>query len=417
MDAATTKAEQAREAHRALPMSVAELVCMVAAMMGLNAFSIDIILPALPNIGDAYGLASENAPQLVITSYVFGLGVSTLAYGPLSDAFGRRGVLLLSMGGMLAGTLACALAPSFGVLLAARALQGVAAASLRVIAVAVVRDLVHGRRMAEIMSIAMTVFMVSPIIAPGAGQLLMLVAPWRGVFVVLFAAIALVAVWVWLRLPETLARENRTPLSLRTAVASYIHVCRNRISLGYMIASGFLFGAMFAFVAASEQIFAQQYALGPLFPLAFGGVAFGVAISSFVNARLVGRIGMRRLSHTAMIAFTVISAGMWAVEAAGIDSFLIFYVPYVVALFCFGMMGANFNTLIMEPAGRHAGVMAAASGAYTFIMGALLGTLIGLAYDGTVMPIVIGNTVLGVLATVAVLITERGRLFRAGEPD
>src|SRR5690606_38317790 len=183
-----------------------------------------------------------------------------------------------------------------------------------------------------------------------------------------------------------------------------------------MIASGFLFGGMFAFVAASEQIFAQQYALGALFPLAFGGVAFGVAISSLVNARLVGRVGMRRLSHGALIAFTVISAGMAAVEAAGYDSFLIFYMPYVVALFCFGMMGANFNTLIMEPAGRHAGVMAAASGAYTFIMGAVLGTAIGLAYDGTVMPIVIGNTVLGMLAIISVLVTERGRLI-VSSPD
>jgi DHA1 family bicyclomycin/chloramphenicol resistance-like MFS transporter len=384
---------------------------MVAAMMGLNAFSIDIILPALPDIGSAFGLTSENAPQLVITAYVFGLGVATLLYGPLSDAFGRRGVLLLSMLGMLACTLACALAPSFWVLLLARAMQGVAAASTRVIAVAVVRDIAQGRRMAEIMSIAMTVFMISPIIAPGAGQLLLFILPWRMVFVALFAAIALIALWIWLRLPETLRPENRTPLSIRSAARSYILVCRNRISLGYTIASGFAFGGMFAFVATSEQVFAQQYGLGAAFPLAFAGIALGMAVASFVNARLVGRIGMRRMSHGALVGFTVLSTAMTAATFLGVDGFWEFYIPYVVALFCFGMIGANFNSLVMEPAGRHAGTMAAVSGAYVFMTGALFGTLIGMAYDGTVLSVVLGNAILGLLSLATVLVVERGRLF------
>ncbi len=413
MDAKADAAARPESPERPLPMPVAELICMIAALMGLNAFAIDIILPALPDIGAAYGLGSENAPQLVITSYVLGLGLATLFYGPLSDAFGRRAVLLISLGAMMAFTLACALAPGFWLLLLARTLQGVAAASIRVIAVAAVRDMVHGRRMAEIMSIAMTVFLISPIIAPGVGQLLMFVLPWRAVFVILLAAIAAVGFWVWLRLPETLARQDRTPLSLNSAIRSYILVLSNRVSLGYVLASGFVFGSLFAFVAVSEQIFARQYALGPLFPLAFGGVAAGMAAASLLNARLVRRLGMRRLSHWALVAFVLISIGMTVSQALGHDGFWLFFLPYTAALFCFGMIGANFNTIIMEPAGRHAGVMAAASGAYTFLMGAVLGTLIGAAYDGTVMSIVLGNAVFGVLALITVLITERGRLFRA----
>jgi DHA1 family bicyclomycin/chloramphenicol resistance-like MFS transporter len=397
-------------------MPVWELVCMVAALMGLNAFSIDIILPALPNIGAAYDLASENSAQLVITAYVFGFGLATLIYGPLSDAFGRRGVLLGSMAGMLVCTALCTIAPSFWLLLLARMLQGAAAASTRVVAVAVVRDLVHGRRMAEIMSIAMTVFMISPIIAPGVGQLLLFVLPWRMVFGVLFAAIALSALWVWLRLPETLRPEDRTPLNLRNAIASYINVSRNRVSLGYTVASGFAFGTMFAFVATSEQVFAQQYALGPAFPLAFGGIALGMAIASFANARMVGRLGMRKISHGALVVYAGLSTAMTAAALAGFDSFWAFYIPYTVALFCFGLIGANFNSMIMEPAGRHAGVMAAASGAYTFIGGAVFGTLIGMAYDGTVLPIVAGNAILGALALATVLWVERGRLF-VSRPD
>ncbi len=419
MDAATNPAPPAAvpSGKKTMKLPAWELIGLVAAMMGLNAFSIDIILPALPGIGEAYALASENAPQMVITSYALGLGVATLLYGPLSDAFGRRGVLLVSMAAMLVCTLACALAPTFWVLLLARVLQGVAAASMRVIAVAVVRDMVSGRKMAEIMSIAMTVFMISPIIAPAAGQLLLFVAPWRAVFLALFAAIALIAAWIWARMPETLDPENRTPLHLRSALASYVHVCRNRISLGYTLASGFVFGGLFAFVAMAEQIFAQQYQMGAAFPLAFAGVAASMAVASFVNARLVGRFGMRRLSHFALLLYLGLFVAMTVSEATGHNSFWVFYIPYTIGVFSFGMIGANFNSLLMEPAGRHAGVMAAVSGAYSFIMGALLGTLIGMAYDGTVMPLVAGNAALGVASLVIVLITERGRLFVAGEDE
>jgi DHA1 family bicyclomycin/chloramphenicol resistance-like MFS transporter len=257
----------------------------------------------------------------------------------------------------------------------------------------------------------MTVFMISPIIAPGAGQLLLFVLPWRMVFVALFAAIGLIALWIWLRLPETLRPENRTPLSIGSAMRSYILVCRNRISLGYTVASGFVFGGMFAFVATSEQIFAQQYGLGAAFPLAFGGIALGMAVASFVNARLVGRIGMRRMSHGALVAFTLLSVAMTVAALTGFGGFWEFYIPYVVTLFCFGMIGANFNSLVMEPAGRHAGTMAAVSGAYVFMTGALFGTLIGMAYDGTVLSVVLGNAILGLLSLATVLVVERGRLF------
>lgn len=414
MDASVAAPAKQKET---LPISVPELVGLVAAMMGLNAFSIDIILPALPDIGAAFGLVSENAPQLIITAYIFGFGVATIAYGPLSDAFGRRNVLLVSMIAFLGFTVLCAFAPSFWVLLAARTLQGVAAASTRVMALAIVRDLVHGRRMAEIMSIAMTVFMISPIIAPGAGQLLLFVVDWRLIFIALLFGAAGVTWWIWARLPETLAPEDRQAFRLGNAARNYVIACSNRISLGYTIASGFVFGSLFAFIATSEQVFAQHYSLGAAFPLAFAGVAGGMALASFANARLVGRLGMRRLSHVALTVYTLTFAGMVVIALLGIDTFWTFFLPYFVAMFCFGMIGANFNTLAMEPAGHYAGTMAAALGAYGSIAGAVFGTLIGLSYDGTVTPIVVGNLLLGIAAVATVLVTERGRLFHSSEAD
>ncbi|MBX9747058.1 MAG: MFS transporter [Hyphomonadaceae bacterium] len=186
-------------------LSTFELVAMVASLSALNALAIDVMLPALPNIGRDFALTNDNDRQLVIVAYVAFFGVAQLIYGPMADAFGRRRVLLWALGIYLAGSILCIVAPSFELFLAARAMQGVGAAATRVIAVAVVRDLTEGRRMAQIMSMAMTVFMIVPIIAPGIGQLLLFIAPWRWIFgALLFYGVA-VAAWAFFRLPETLA--------------------------------------------------------------------------------------------------------------------------------------------------------------------------------------------------------------------
>ena len=189
---------------RAPRLSTAELVAMVAGLSALNALAIDIMLPALPDIGRDFALANDNDRQLVVVSYVALFGVSQLVYGPLADAFGRRSVLIYALGIFIAGSVLCVIAPSFELFLAARALQGVGAAATRVIATAVVRDLTEGRRMAQVMSMAMTVFMIVPIIAPGLGQLILFAAPWRWIFGALLIYALVILGWTLVRLPETL---------------------------------------------------------------------------------------------------------------------------------------------------------------------------------------------------------------------
>src|SRR5262245_46450283 len=165
---------QNRAGAPAHALSTPELVAMVAALSALNALAIDVMLPALPDIGRSFALVNDNDRQLVIVCYVALFGVSQLIYGPLADAYGRRSVLIYALGLYTLGSVLCVIAPSFGLFLAARALQGVGAAATRVIATAVVRDLTEGRRMAQVMSMAMTLFMVVPIMAPGLGQLILL---------------------------------------------------------------------------------------------------------------------------------------------------------------------------------------------------------------------------------------------------
>jgi DHA1 family bicyclomycin/chloramphenicol resistance-like MFS transporter len=397
-------------------IAVRELIAMVGCLMALNALSIDILLPALAEIGQALG-APGNDRQLVITSYVFGFGLAQLGFGPLSDALGRRKTLLIALVAYLVATVLCLVSQGLWALVAARALQGVAAAATRVIAVAIVRDLVSGRRMAEIMSFAMTVFTVAPILAPSIGQLILFGGDWRVIFIFLFVMASLLSIWMMMRLPETLHPEKRIELRFGSAMKNYALAASNRITLGYLSASCFIMGALFAFIATSEQVLAELYELGAMFPIAFAVIALGLAGANIVNAKIVRRLGMRRISHSALIAYLVVNGANMTLALFGQPPFLAYFLLLMAALMLFSMIGANFSALSMEPAGDRAGTTAALYGSSTAMAGAVLGSVIGQGYDGTVLPITTGFTVLGAIAFVIVLWTEKGKLFGVGEAN
>jgi DHA1 family bicyclomycin/chloramphenicol resistance-like MFS transporter len=386
---------------------------MVAALSALNALAIDIMLPALPDISREFALTNDNDRQLVVICYVALFGVAQLVYGPLADAFGRRSVLIYALGIYLIGSVLCVVAPSFELFLAARCLQGVGAAATRVIATAVVRDLHEGRRMAQIMSMAMTVFMIIPIIAPGIGQLILFVAPWRWVFgFLLIYALAILA-WMMIRLPETLHPENRRAFRPRQIAGAYAEVLRERQTVGYMIASTFMTACLFGYVTSSEQIYVDVFGLGPLFPVAFASVAIALSFGTFLNSRIVMRLGMRRISHTVAIVSTLVAALMVVLAANGAMSLWAFLVTFGLVFAFFGLMSSNFSALAMEPVGRVAGSASALFGAVTASGGAVLGGLLARAFDGTTLPFSLGLLLLGLATIAAVLWTERGRLFTA----
>ncbi len=396
------------------PFAVPELIAFVAALISLNALAIDMMLPALSAIGEDLDVTDPNDAQLVVIVYVFSSGVAQLIYGPLSDRFGRRPVLLAALGGYVIAAALSVVASSFALLLASRALQGLTTAAGRVVGVAVVRDTCSGRRMAEIMSMAITVFMIAPVLAPAAGQALLLAAPWRSLFAVLTAYGCVVWLWVYLRLPETLPRERRAPLKPGGIARAFSEVFRDRTARGYAIASTFMFAAPMAYLSASEQIFVQTFNLGAMFPVAFGAVALSIAVASITNARLVGRFGMRRISHAAAIVFAVVSLMHFALAAAGLESLAIFMAFQMIVFFCIGLMMGNFSSLALEPLGHVAGVASSVLGFATLAGGATVGGLIARAYDGTALPL-LGGFALTALATLAVVVlTERGRLFQLG---
>ncbi|MBK6705792.1 MAG: multidrug effflux MFS transporter [Caulobacteraceae bacterium] len=392
-------------------LSIPELVGMVAALSALNALAIDIMLPALPQIGEAFQLTNDNDRQLVIICYVALFGVSQLIYGPLADAFGRRSVLVYALGIYIAGSILCVVAPSFELFLAARALQGVGAAATRVIATAVVRDLMEGRRMAQVMSMAMTAFMIVPIIAPSIGQLILFVAPWRWIFGALLVYALIVLAWALIRLPETLKPENRRAFNPPAIISAYAMVLRERQTVGYMFATTFITGCLFGYITSSEQLFVDVYNLGPAFPLAFASIAIAISAGTFLNSRLVVRHGMRRLSHIMIIGFTIAALVLAGIAQLGWATFPVFTIMLAITFAMFGFIASNFNALAMEPMGKVAGSASAIYGAVTATGGAIFGALIGRAFDGTVVPFAIGLAAAGAATLLSVLWTERGKLL------
>lgn len=393
-----------------------EMVIMVASLMALNALSIDIMLPALREISYSVGLTaspelSDNRQQLIIFAYILGFGAPQLVWGPISDRFGRRAPLFAGLVGFMVATLACALTRDFTSLLAMRFLQGVFVSGARVISVSVVRDLFAGRQMARFMSLVMTIFMVIPIVAPTIGHLILQVAPWEWIFGILFVQATILLIWTWMRLPETLPERNRQDLSVGRALSAYGQVLKTPVTFGYMVASGIVFGALFAFIGSSEQIFVDVFSKTDTFSYWFAGVAGMMAVANFTNSRLVERLGMRFISHTALIMFTILSA-IQALSSYFLgENFVRFYPLFIVTFACFGLMGSNFSALAMEPLGKIAGTASAAYGFATSTVSSLIGMAIGYFYNDTTIPLTLGYIALGLASLLVILITERGRLF------
>jgi len=398
-------------ANAKLPMPLWELVAIVAGCMSLNALAIDTMLPALGQIADTYQLERANDQQLVIYAYVFGFGVPQLFFGPISDARGRRGLLLICLIGYIIGAFACMITTSFSLLLLMRFLQGIVASGVRVVAVSLVRDLVAGRAMARIMSLVMTVFMIVPIIAPAIGQGIMTFFSWQWTFGVLGIGGIIMFFWVLIRLPETLPTHNRKPLNFGEMGRAYMQVIRTRESLGYVTAGGVIFGALFAFIGASEQIFSDVFNQGHRFALWFAIIAGALAVSNLANASLVEKYGMRRISHLSLLTFILIST-LNLVAMIVLGPRLEIFIPlFALAFGCFGMMGANFSAIALEPLGEIAGTASAAYGFAGTTLASILGWVVASSYNGTINPILMGFVALGGLSLICVLWTERGHLF------
>lgn len=393
-----------------------EFVCLMAITVGLIALSIDNLLPAFGPIANDYGIEDGNEMQLLVYVFMVSFALMQIVYGPLADSFGRKKVL---MGGLLIyaiGTIMAIFSNSYEQLLVARFVQGLGAAAPRVLSMAITRDCFEGREMARVMSFVMMVFIILPVFAPASGSLILVLFNWHMIFVSTLVLAVIIAIWYSLRMPETLHPEYRHKLSVVRIFNDIKTTITTRQTLGYSTAMGVMFGFLMAYIGSAQQIFETEvYGLGIWFPLVFGLIAAFMSISSFVNARLVRQLGMRKLSHGGLLVIITSSAVNLVIALAydGIPPLPVFAVGLTVTLFCFSMTMPNFNSLAMEPLGAIAGTASSITGVWSTLIGVVTGGFIGQQFDGTVTPLITGYLVLAIIGLGLVLLTERGRLFEA----
>ncbi|MEM8697390.1 MAG: multidrug effflux MFS transporter [Pseudomonadota bacterium] len=388
-----------------------EFVAMVASLMAMTALAIDAMLPALPAIGEALNVADDNDRQLVIGALLVGFGIAQIVHGPLSDRFGRRPLLVGGLGLYAASSIVAAYAQSFELLLAARFAQGIAVAATRVLAVSIVRDLYVGRKMAQVMSFAMMVFMAVPVLAPLFGEIILQFASWRWIFG-MFAVFGIsVGLWIGWRLPETLNPEDRLPLTPSRVGRGWKQTLTDRKSLGYMLASALLSGALFGFINSIQQVIYDTFDRPDMLVPAFAMIAGAMSAASLLNSRIVLRLGTRLVSHSALIVFIALAAAASLTAYTESKSLWLFLVLLSANMGAFGLCGANFGAMAMEEMGAIAGTASSVQGAVGILFGAIIGGSIGQMYDGTTLPLSLGFLVCGSLALVCVFVTERGRLF------
>ena len=388
-----------------------EFVVLLAVMTSIIAFSTDAMLPALPQIGAELGVGNVNDRQLVVIVLFIGLALAQIVYGPVSDTLGRKPAAYCGFAIFIVGSLMCVFAWSFQIMLIGRFLQGAGAAGPRIVSLALVRDLYSGRAMARIMSMVMGVFIIVPVIAPSVGQGLLLLGDWRFIFVALLVEGIIGLVWFAWRQPETLREDRRAAFSLRRVLSAFREACTNPVTLGYTVAAGLVFGAFVGYLASTQQVLGELYGLGKLFPIYFGANALAFGAASMLNARLVMKLGMRRIAGSSLAATSALSLVFFIVMLLleGHPPLWALMGYLLLTFFFVGVLFGNFNALAMEPMGHIAGVAAAVVGSLATIISSVLGWLLGQAYDGTVRPMIAGFAALTTLAGLSMILAERYR--------
>ncbi len=376
----------------------------MAVLMSFVALSIDAMLPALSQIGQDLSVANPNDVQLIISSLFVGLALGIIFFGPFADSYGRKLTIYVGIGIFLLGCLASIFSTNFETMLVGRFFQGLGAASCRVATMCMIRDKFEGNAMARIMSFIMIIFILSPALAPSVGQLVLIFANWRAIFILMFVVGVAGVSWLALGQEETLAPEKRHPFRIKPIANAFLETVKNRTARGYTIASGIIFGAFVGYLNSAQQILQEQYALGDAFALVFGFLALAIGIASYANSRWVYRFGMERIcrsSLTVMVGATVIFLP-FSLLFGGHPPLILLIMYLFIAFFCCGLLFGNFNTMAIHPLGHIAGAASSVIGCLQTLLSASLGAFVGYLYNGTVNPLIIGFLIFSLSSLVLV---------------
>ena len=389
-----------------LKITTAEFVAIMAMMVATVAISIDGILPALTLIADELTPDAPNRAQLVLSVFIVGMAIGTFVMGPLSDSFGRKRVIYYGAALYITCALICALTQSFEVLLFARMMQGIGASAPRVVSQALVRDYYQGREMARISSLIMIVFSIVPTIAPLLGSFVMLAFQWQAIFGMFIVFVALSTVWMGLRVDETVGPDNRMAFRLRPINSAIKEVLTHPMIVIAIFGLIFAYCVLFVAIFLVQPVFEQVFDRGESFPYWFALVAVLSASASYVNARLVRRLGMRKLIDAAFRTQTILSSMMlvlWMLGALqGTIGFAIFMIWVFSLFFMAGMTIGNLTALAMEPVGHIAGTAASVISALATIGSVVFAGIVGQFYDGTLLVMIFGVAGFSIAGTIVV---------------
>lgn len=379
-----------------------EFIALQAMLMAITAFAIDAMLPALPDIAQQLSPGNPNRAQLIVTSFVLGMGIGTLFAGPISDAYGRKPVIIAGFAVFCVGAALASVAQSLEMLLAARVLQGLGVAAPRIVPVALIRDLYSGREMASIISFATMIFMLMPAVAPAFGTVIIQGFGWRGLFASFIVFAVFSALWLGLRQPETLPPANRRPLRPKLLWQGLREVLSHHTVVMCIAVMTMGFGVLFGTLSSTQQIFDITFRRGESFALWFGLIALLSLPAGFLNARLVGRLGMRRLvtlTFLAQLGITVIVLVL--IRSAILPDQYAFaaYVVWAVSVFSMAnIVFGNLNAIALAQLGHIAGLASSVVIAAATVLAVAVAAPLGLIFDGTPVPLLVGVAVLLALA-------------------
>ncbi|REG82371.1 multidrug effflux MFS transporter [Marinomonas pollencensis] len=386
-----------------------EFIALFALMMSLTALSMDAVLPAFPDITQAFLVTDYHQTQWIVTGLVFGMVFGEIIFGPLSDAIGRRKTILIGVGIYALGTVMAMTAQSLPMLLLGRVVQGIGVAGPKIASRALIRDLYKGAAMARIMSYVMVIFILVPMLAPWFGQKVMLLGGWRWIFVAFLVQATIATLWFVLRQGETLAKQQRQPFRPSRLIRDARNIFQRIDVVCYIAITGCVFSGMLLYLSIAQSIFQDIYGTGEDFPLYFALLSCGAGVASFTNGNIVMRLGMALLVKAALILLATTSVVMLtsALVHQGVPPLWLFLTLGVLVFFCQGLLFGNINAMAMEPLGRTAGLGAAIVSASSSLIGVMLSSLVGLFYADSVTPLACGFLIFSSTSLVLLHIAKR----------
>lgn len=388
----------------------------MAAMISLDAFSIDAMIPALNHISIDLNIATDNHRQYIVTSIILGFSIGVLFYGFISDSFGRKIPVITGIIIYAVGVVTCVIADKFSTLLIGRIIQGIGVAGPYVLSLAIIRDRYAGSKMAQVMSLVMMVFISVPIIAPLAGQGILMLSNWRGIFIAMGLFASVVLIWFCLRQPETLDPQDRTRFHLNEIAQQTKEILLNSQSLRYMLALGMVSGAFFTYLSTSQQVFQGMYKLGNWFPIMFASISASLGLSSYFNSRWAESIELKKLINYSLLV--IIAASIMIMLFTCFNSgnpSLPLYIAYMLCVFfCYGLLFGNITTLALDPMAHIAGSASSIVTSTSTLISILLASLIGSQLENTIHPVVIG---FGGLSVIALLLIRQPAVKKINQPD